>query len=142
MLNAPGHAHIAALTGYVHRYAGDPGRVVSCMERAIRLSPVHPVWYENALGCGLWQLGRTAQAVEVLRYATRRDPDFIPAFASLASLLGDIGEVVEARSVFETLKSADPSFSAREWCDLLPFRDSAAREREFEGLMKAGVAAL
>ena len=141
MLNAPGHAHIVALTGYVHRYAGDPNRVVSCMERAIRLSPVHPAWYETVLGSGLRRLGRTAQAVELLRDATRRDPDFFPALATLASLLGEIGEVEEAKSVFEALQIADPTFSARKWCNLLPFRDGAERERELMGLMKAGVAA-
>ncbi|MEE8297392.1 MAG: tetratricopeptide repeat protein, partial [Hyphomicrobium sp.] len=141
MLNAPGHAHIVALTGYVHRYAGDPNRVVSCMERAIRLSPVHPAWYEAVLGSGLRRLGRTAQAVELLRNATQRDPDFFPALAMLASLLGEIGDLEEAKSVFGALKSADPSFSAYRWCDLLPFRDGAEREREFMGLMKAAAAA-
>ena len=141
MLNAPGHAHIVALTGYVHRYAGDPKRVVSCMERAIRLSPVHPAWYESVLGCGLRRLGRTAQAVELLRDATQRDPDFFPALAMLASLLGEIGEVEEAKSVFEALQIADPTFSARKWCDLCPFRDDAEREREFKGLMKARASA-
>jgi tetratricopeptide (TPR) repeat protein len=141
MLNAPGHAHIVALTGYVHRYAGDPNRVVSCMERAIRLSPVHPAWYESALGGGLRRLGRTAQAVDLLRDAIRRDPDFFPALAALASLLGESGEREEAKPVSEALNSADPSFSAHRWCDLLPFRDDAERERELIGLMKAGAGA-
>ena len=111
------------------------------MERAIRLSPVHPAWYETVLGSGLRRLGRTAQAVDLLRGAIRRDPDFFPALAVLASLLGESGEGEEAKPVSEALNSADPSFSAQRWCDLLPFRDDAERERELIGLMKAGAGA-
>jgi len=141
MRNAPGHAHTTALTGYVHRYGGNADRVVACMERAMRLSPVHPAWYLVVLGCGLWRIGRTADAVGMLRDATSRDPDFAPAFACRASLLGEIGEADEAKSVVNALRSIDPSFSSRRWCDLNPFREEAERERDYAGLIGAGAPA-
>jgi len=141
MRNAPGHAHTTALTGYVHRYGGNADRVVACMERAMRLSPVHPAWYLVVLGCGLWRIGRTADAVGMLRDATSRDSDFASAFACRASLLGEIGEADEAKSVVNALRSIDPSFSSRRWCDLNPFREEAERERDYAGLIGAGAPA-
>jgi adenylate cyclase len=141
MRNAPGHAHIVALTGYVHRYAGSAKRVVSCMERAMRLSPVYPAWYASVLGSGFWKLGDTVIALNHFREASRLDPEFIHAFALRASMLGEIGEAQDAKAAVEALISIDPTFSARRWCGLNPFRESSEREREFDGLMKAGAPA-
>jgi TolB-like protein/class 3 adenylate cyclase/DNA-binding SARP family transcriptional activator len=138
MAHAPGHAHIAALTGYVHRYGGDADRTVTCIDRAIRLSPVHPAWYLVVKGAGFWRLGRDGEAVALLREAVRRDPQFAPAFAFCASLLGDIGDTDAARPVVRQLVGLEPDFSSRRWCEINPYRDPADRERELAGLIAAG----
>ena len=138
MRNAPGHAHITALTAYVHRYAGKVERVASCMERAVRLSPVHPAWYSGLRGHGFWRTGQPECARDCFRQAHINDPDFVPAFAMHASMLGELGNTVEAGEIVGAMLAADSAFSSRSWCDLNPFRNPQDREREFQGLMKAG----
>jgi adenylate cyclase len=141
LANAPGHAHTSALTGYVHRYGGDAERTVTCMERAIRLSPIHPAWYMVVLGAGLWRVGRTAEAATLLREAMLRDLEFPTAFALYASFLGNAGETAGAQPVIRELLSIEPAFSARRWCDLNPYRSELDRDREYGGLIRAGAPA-
>ena len=97
MAHAPGHAHIAALTGYVHRYGGDAERTVMCMDRAIRLSPVHPAWYLVVKAAGLWRLDLPVEAIRDRRHLSRdhQPPRPLALFAEIDGPRG-------ALSVFST----------------------------------------
>ena len=141
LLNAPGHAHFTALTGYVHRYYGNTERAVACMRRAMRLSPVHPPWYAVPLGVSLWHLGQTEEALAYIRDAAGRDPEFTSTLAFLAAYLAVSGHLSEASSVVGDLLDLEPSFSAGEWNRHNPYRDDVEREFVLSGLLKAGAPA-
>jgi len=135
---APSHAHIAALAGYVHRYAGDPRRAIDLMDRAMRLSPGHPAWYLNTKAAALQATGETEQAEAALREALSRDPDFTMSLALLASLLGQSGRTAEAGDIVRSLLRREPEFSAKRWCAQNPYRHTERRELEKWGLLAAG----
>jgi len=58
--------------------------------------------------------------------------------AILASALGYLGEVDEARRVWRELKEINPTYSFRDHFDRRPFRQEDV-ERIAEGLTKAGL---
>jgi adenylate cyclase len=62
--------------------------------------------------------------------------------AYLASALGRLGRVEEARQIWRELMEINPRYSYVEHIDRLPFKNPADAERIFEGLRKAGLAPL
>ena len=135
---APSHAHIAALAAYVHRYAGNPGRAIDLLDRAMRLSPGHPPWYLNTRAAALWATGRSDAAEIDLRTAQARDPASAITLVLLASLLGQSGRSDAGRDVVGKLLEIDPGFSAEAWLGQNPYRHDADRRFEIDGLLASG----
>ena len=59
--------------------------------------------------------------------------------AMLAATLGLLGEIEEARRVWNDLKKINATFSIQERLGRLPFADPSDTDRIFEGLAKAGL---
>ena len=59
--------------------------------------------------------------------------------SALASALGHLGEVDEARRIWAELKKINPKYSFTEHMARLPFSDPAAVNKIAEGLAKAGL---
>ena len=140
-LALPNHAHVAALSGYTHSYAGDPSLAIEEMRRAVRLSPSHPAWYLNTLGRGHWVKGEVETAIAFLQESARRDPDVAIPYANLATIFGETGRLSEAEPVAKKLLTLEPHFSARAWCANNPIRDPGRRKREEAALVRAGLPA-
>lgn len=140
-LAAPSHSHVAALCGYAHSYAGEPGMAIEAIGRAVRLSPSYPVWYLNTLARAHWMKGDTDTAVALLRESARLDPDVAIPFVSLATIFGELGHFAEAESAVRRLLALEPKFSARAWCANNPYRDPVIRKRENDALVRAGAPA-
>lgn len=137
----PNHAHIAALNGYAHSYAGDATLAIEEMRRAMRLSPSHPTWYLNCLARGHWVKGEVEAAVAFYEESIRRDPDVAIPYAHLATVFGETGRLADAEPMVKKLLAIDPQFSARAWCANNPYRDPGTRKRENEALVRAGAPA-
>lgn len=73
----------------------------------------------NDLGSALVQSGRGAEAVEVLREATERDPEFAVAWFNLGGTLIQLDRTDEASEVIDRLAELDPRL-ARTLNDLMP----------------------
>lgn len=140
-LAAPNHAHVAALCGYAHSYAGDPAVAIKEIGRAIRLSPSYPAWYLNTLARGHWMKGDSDAAVALLRESVRRDPDVAIPYANLATIFGETGRLAEAEPVVKKLLAIEPQISARIWCRNNPYRDDSRRKYEEKALLRAGLSA-
>jgi adenylate cyclase len=65
------------------------------------------------------------------------ETDFSRVF--LASALGHLGQVEEARRVWQELKQVNPRYSFEGHMKRLPFRNPADPRRIVEGLAKAGL---
>jgi adenylate cyclase len=59
--------------------------------------------------------------------------------ALLASTLGHLGRVDEARHIWAELKEINPKYSIKEHLDRQPFKNQADVARITEGLAKAGL---
>ncbi|TYB82977.1 tetratricopeptide repeat protein [Maritimibacter fusiformis] len=61
----------------------------------------------SALGSANLKLGRLGQAETLLRQATRKDPEFVPAWNNLGVVLMETGQVAEAARVFRIAYGLD-----------------------------------
>ena len=124
--------------GSIHNYSGRPLEAIPVLERAIRLDPAFRAQNLHFLGIAHLLAGKYETAAALLRERILLVPgtDFSRVF--LASALGYLGEVDEARRIWRELKEINPKYSFREHFSRQPFRQEDV-ERVADGLKKAGL---
>ena len=105
----------------------------------MRLDPAFQQQYLHFLGTAHFVAGdyHTAEALFRDRISINPTTDLSRAF--LASALGHLGKLDEAREVWRELKEINPRYSHREHIGRLPFKNPADAEKFGEGLGKAGL---
>jgi Flp pilus assembly protein TadD len=87
---------------------------VDWIERAIRLNPTRPDWYDWNRGMAMFVAGRFGEAAS----AYARAPDHVEAEAGRLAALALAGDVGAARAGMARLMRERPGFSARWYADL------------------------
>jgi len=120
-------------------FAGRPLEAIAQMERNMRLDPVVSQQGLQFLGMAYLTAGKyeTAAAIFKQRLAFAEKSD--SARSCLASALGHMGEVEEARRVWAELKAINPNYSFAGHISRLPFEREEDVQRIAEGLVKAGL---
>ena len=93
------------------------------------------------LGSAYLVAGKYETAAATLRERIRLAPETDLSRAFLASALGHLGEVEEARRVWAELKAVNPRYSFEAHLARLPFRNRADADGIADGLAKAGLPA-
>ena len=123
--------------GAIEIYGGGSLAAVPYFERAILLDPVYKQQYLHFLGLAYLVAGEYAIAADALRERVRLAPGTDLSRSLLASALGHLGEIDEARRVWQELKDISPAYSFARHMARSPFQNPADRERIREGLAKA-----
>jgi adenylate cyclase len=116
------------------------GRIEDGMDhlrKIIRVDPFHTPACLTFLGNAYYQNGRYAEAIESLRAAALRLPDFCPTYVWLAAAAAQLGKSEEARAAAATVLQLDPDFTIQWWLDVHQFANQADTDRIAEGLRKA-----
>ena len=107
------------------------------LERIMRLDPFHTPACQTFLGNAYYFVGRYSEAIDNLRAAARRLPNFRPTFVWLAATAAQLGNHEEAREAAAVVLRRDPAFTIRKWLQLHQFARQADADRVAEGLRKA-----
>ena len=132
-------------------YLGRAEEAVAQFRRADALAPTDDparwTWLQG-LGRALIQLGRDAEAVDVLRLAVASNPIFAHAHALLAAALALVGEDAAARATMAAFRRAEPETPVEALArrSAMPFEatdplDQGLNARVLEGLRRAAAAA-
>jgi adenylate cyclase len=105
------------------------------------LDPAFAHQNQHFLGPAYLVAGQFEAAANSLRERVRLSPKTDLSRAFLASALGHLGELDEARRVWSELKVINPKYSLTEHLARLPFQIDADRERIREGADKADLLA-
>ena len=132
----PNYAFAYNCLGSIHTYSGRPLEAIAVIERAMRLDPAWSQQYLHFLGTAYLLAGKYETAAALLKQRIILVPNTDFSRAILASALGHLGEVDEARRVWRELKEINPKYSFREHFSRQPFRHEDV-ERVAEGLTKA-----
>ena len=120
-------------------YSGQPLAAIPHIEQAMRLDPAFGQGYLHFLGTAYLLAGKYETASVLLKQRVLLVPKTDITRAFLASALGHLQEVQEARRVWRELKEINPKYSFDEHVGRLPFKNQADVERIREGLTKAGL---
>ena len=126
--------------GAIHSYSGQPLEAIPMIERAMRLDPAHSEQYLHFLGMAYLLAGKYETAASHFRERIRLVPRTDFSRAPLASALGHLGEIDEARRIWRELMEINPKYSFSEHFGRLPFKRQEDVQRIVDGLAKAGLA--
>ena len=136
---SPNYAHALNLRGLLYIYTGEPKRAVSIIERAMRLDPAFQQQAMHFLGTAHFVAGDYPAAVSVFKDRILVNPSTDLSRAFLASALGHLGHVEEAKDVWRELIEINPAYSAEAHIGRLPFQDAEIPEAFMNGLRKSTV---
>ena len=105
----PYDAESAEQMGYLVTLRGRPVEALAWMDRAVRLSPIHPPWYEHDRSFALYLLGDYRAAASLIEL----DPMPPPWMRTwLAACYAQLGDLETARLHASRINETDPDFSA------------------------------
>ena len=125
--------------GSIRSYSGQPLEAIPALERAIRLDPAFKPQNLHFLGMAYLLAGKYETAAALLRERILLVPGTDFSRVLLASALGHLGEVDEARRIWQELKEINPKYSFSEHFGRQPFKKEEDVQRIAEGLTKAGL---
>ena len=135
----PGSAELRAFAGFCLLPAGEPEQALRMFRDAIRLDPLHPIWYLPVMARAHDAAGEPEKATEIAGQALAREPNNFPTLLHLTSLHARAGRDAEAREAAASVLRLVPNFTVgltRKW---LQTRDEAVAATFAEGLRKAGL---
>lgn len=136
---APNNANNLAISAIVLNKCGESGIALERIQKAMRLSPVYPLWYTAALGQTFRSLGMSEESIDAFSEMIRRDPHSLEGHIGLTEILGESGQIEAATISAAEIIKANPNFSISEYTDNLAYRDQAEIIRFAEGLRVAGL---
>jgi adenylate cyclase len=129
----PFDARIMALWSPLATYLGKPEEGRAWIERATRLNPLHPAWYETNLGLACYCSRQYEEGAAVYASVVGPQAGVLAGLVACRAQLGDEDGVKRARSV---LLSAKPDFSSEVFMSMRPFKYRSDHEHLLEGLRK------
>jgi adenylate cyclase len=135
----PNYSHAYASLGSIRIFLGHPLEAIPALERAIRLDPAFRSQNLHFLGMAHLLAGKYETAVALLRERILLVPGTDFSRVLLASALGHLGEVDDARRIWQELKEINPKYSFGEHFGRQPFKKEEDVQRIAEGLTKAGL---
>lgn len=136
----PNSAWAWSRLGWLDNYADRPERAIEKFERALRLSPLDPMNFNNYVGIGAAH--EIAQdydkAVAFLRRALEERPHAMWIYRSLAQALSGAGRMEEAKAAYAQMLRSYPDLTASKFRQAMVF-SPAALERMIDNLRKLGL---
>jgi hypothetical protein len=127
------------ILGHIQTLSGRPLEAIPALERATRLDPAFRPQHLYFLGVAYLLAGKYETAAALLRERILLMPGTDFSRVLLASALGHLGEVDDARRVWQELKEINPKYSFSEHFARQPFKKQEDVQRFAEGLVKAGL---
>ena len=128
-----GHAH----QGLALVYAGRPTEALEVFAKMRRLDPHFPDIYLHFIAQAHFNLEHYHDAEANLRQRNERNPNSEMSRVLLASTLGHLGRVEEARAEWREALRINPSYSLEQRRKSLPFKNPVDFERLVAGLSAA-----
>jgi adenylate cyclase len=126
--------------GWVENYSDRPEHALPHFERALRLSPLDPMNFNNYVGMGSAHevAGRYDEAIACYQRALQERPHAYWILRNLASSLAGAGHMDEAAVEFKRLMTAYPDLTAEKFKKAMVF-SPATLERMCANLRKLGL---
>jgi adenylate cyclase len=135
----PNSSGAYASLGSIQTYSGRPLDAIPALERATRLDPAFRPGHLHFLGMAYLLAGKYETAAALLRERILLVPGTDFSRVLLASALGHLNEVDEARRIWHELNEINPKYSFKDHFARQPFKREEDIQRIADGLLKAGL---
>lgn len=127
--------------GWVKLYAGQHDAAAESFARAMRLSPLDPLFFGMLTGTALSHFfsHRFDEAVRWARLAIAEKSEFVDPYRALAAASAHLGHDKEARFAMAQLLERYPHFTLSRARALMPYGRREDVELLLEGYRKAGL---
>ena len=136
---APNAAHVNNWMAFILGYCSRAEEALVWARRALRLSPICPIFYLSSLGHAYLLCGRHEEAIAAYKGALARDSEFVRALTGLARTYMRAGREEEARAEARKILEINPRFSLQDYEGRLPYKDPALRDAAIADLRQAGL---
>ena len=136
---APNSAAAIGIRGNVEMMTGNAEGAIPWLQRSIRLDTEFGKQGLHFLGSAQLLAGRYAEAAATLRERIRLVPTTDLSRSLLASALGHLGQVDEARRVWVEIAGVNPAYTLDAHLGRLTYTNPADPARIREGLARAGL---
>jgi adenylate cyclase len=125
---------------WIENYTDQPDKAIENFERALRLSPIDPMNFNNYAGIGSSYeiLQHYDKAAELYRRALLERPNALWIYRNLASSLSGAGRIDEANQAFSVMLRSYPDLTVSKFKQAMVF-SSAALDRMGENLRRLGL---
>lgn len=137
----PGCSTANAHLGNILYYNGRAAEAADRLRQAMRLTPVHPPWFEDVLAASCKELREWEPASNAAAEAVRRKADDVDARLVQIEVCNATGKTADARRLAAEVKSLQPAFSVAKWAEKQPYRDPEVLARIAASLRAAGLPA-
>ena len=120
--------------------SGEPERGLALAKRAMRVSPMYRAGCLRVLAAAYRFTGFPEKAVNALNESASRQSDYLPTYVNLASVLGEMGHIDEARKAADEVRRLSPNFSIKEYMKRVSYKNPDNSEQVALGLRLAGLA--
>jgi adenylate cyclase len=121
-------------------YCGQPADAADRMRQAMRVTPIHPPWFEVILAASCKETRQWQDAIAAAKEALRKKADDVDARLVLIEVHQATGDVEAARALAREVCALRPDFSVAKWADTQPLKDRAVLDRIAANLRAAGLA--
>jgi TolB-like protein/class 3 adenylate cyclase len=138
----PNFAMVLGHSGYVRVWLGEPQLAIDHLQRAMRLSPVDPLFFmmQAALAMAHFIAGRDDEAFAWAEKAAQRNPFFAAATWTAAASAANLGRSEDAAKYVARLRQIDPGVTIPTIEERLSLRRRQDRARLIDSLRMAGLA--
>lgn len=136
---APNHSWISAMSALVLMYSGMAREAIHRIKRAMRLSPIYPMWFLLILGTAQRLAGDHHLAIDAFKKALEREPESLGPRVGLIATLAQAGQVEQAKAEARDLLQLKPGFTVKDWLTPRPFKDLAQQTLLYQSLVDAGL---
>ena len=135
----PNSSEAYSCLGNAYIFSGQPLEAIPMIELSIRLDPAYTQQHLHLLGVANLLAGKYETAATLLRQRILMVPNTDFSRAVLASALGHLGEIEEARRIWSELMAINPHYTFANHYARQPFANKDDVRRIADGLDRAGL---
>jgi adenylate cyclase len=133
---SPNNADLLAEYGWAIPKVGKSDEAIISIKKAMRLNPIYPDWYSQALIFALYTAKRYE---EVIKASEEFNIRHLHTYLELAGSFAKLGRKDEARKAAANALKLNPDFSLSWWRERINFSNTDALEHYMDGLRKTGL---
>lgn len=135
----PSCSGVHAIKANILNYMGNPTEAIELAKKAIRFTPVFPMFFPAILARAYHLCDLNEEAIAVTKEILNRSQDDLDALLILAYTSAVLGRMKDAHQAVREIIRLNPGFTLEEYAKFQPYKDQRILEKIIQTLQIAGL---